>query len=191
MSYYTSYYTTFLTYAWVHTLILLRFTILYMQHRIYVGGVWLAITEHLSLLEALGHCQQHIICLSLLIDIHQDQCDEDHDGCDDNEYHCSIAWGPCNRWPSKFAAYNVSVVPAPAQSTIDCTLLIRVVGTKFARPTIVCSTYNKSVPSLIHRVIWQNLLLPSLYCALTVNLSFSILPWMNLCVLQWLCSLLE
>ena len=112
MSYYTSYYTTFLTYAWVHTLILLRFTILYMQHRIYVGGVRLAITEHLSLLEALGHCQQHIICLSLLIDIHQDQCDEDYDECDDNEYHCSIAWGPCNRWPSKFAAYNVSVVPA-------------------------------------------------------------------------------
>ena len=55
----------------------------------YVGEVsWLAISEHLGLLEALGHRQQHLICLNLLIDIHPDECDEDEDECDDNEYHC-------------------------------------------------------------------------------------------------------
>ena len=39
---------------------------------------------------------------------------------------------------------------------------------------------------MIHRVIWHNLLLPGLYCVLTIDLAFTILPGMNLYILHWL-----
>ena len=135
----------------------------------------MAITEHLSLLAALGHCQKRIICFNLLIDIHQHQSDED-----DSEYIMTmntIAALPGATVTGGLQSLHriMCLSSRPAQSTIDCTLLIRVVCTKFARPTIVCRTYNKSVPSMIHRVIWQNLLLPGLYRVLTINLSFTIL----------------
>ena len=100
--------------AWVHTLILLRFAILYMLllHRIrrrsMVGNYR---TPQLArgagtLPEAYNLLQSPDWYSSASIWWRWQWI------YNDNEYHCSIAWGHCNRWPSKFAPHNVSVVPA-------------------------------------------------------------------------------